>query len=152
MNAPQVRFAPAVSFVLAGRTGISRAPRCAGAVLFVLLGALAPLAAPHPGGAAFPTGALVTRLPLSFLENRGQGDSRARYYLQGKDTQVYFSPGGLTFTLVSDAHAAARPVPPRFPAGVDPAPPRYALKLDFLDAAPHVKPVGQELAPGVASY
>src|SRR5712692_8616097 len=34
--------------------------------------------------------------PLSFIENRGQVDQRVAYYLQGRDTTIYFTRQGLT--------------------------------------------------------
>ena len=34
---------------------------------------------------------LLGKLPLYFIENGGQEDSRVAYYVQGKDTAVYFT-------------------------------------------------------------
>ena len=33
------------------------------------------------------------KLPLYFVENRGQLDARVAYYIQGRDTSVYFTRG-----------------------------------------------------------
>ena len=41
------------------------------------------------------------RMPLYFVENKGQMDERVAYYVQGKDKTIYFSSGGVTFVLVS---------------------------------------------------
>ena len=43
--------------------------------------------------------AALSKLPLYFIENRGQLDARVAYYLQGRDTAVYFAAAGLTFAL-----------------------------------------------------
>ena len=39
------------------------------------------------------------KLPLYFVENRGQLDDRVAYYVQGRDTSVYFTGQGLTFAM-----------------------------------------------------
>ena len=39
------------------------------------------------------------KLPLYFVENRGQLDKRVAYYVQGSDKTIYFSDQGLTFVL-----------------------------------------------------
>src|SRR5262245_7073030 len=39
------------------------------------------------------------KLPLYFVENRGQIDKRVSYYVQGSDKTVYFTDQGLTFAL-----------------------------------------------------
>ncbi|MDQ3583940.1 MAG: hypothetical protein M3495_21120, partial [Pseudomonadota bacterium] len=39
------------------------------------------------------------QLPLLFIENRGQLDPTVAYYVQGRSTSLYFTPGGLTFAL-----------------------------------------------------
>ncbi len=70
------------------------------------------------------------RLPLVFIENRGQVDERVAYHLQGRDQSVYFTSRGLTFLL----HG------------------RWALRLDFLDANPGVRLRGEEATPAVVSY
>ena len=41
----------------------------------------------------------LERLPLYFVENRGQADERVSYYLQGRETAVYFTPHGVTYSL-----------------------------------------------------
>src|SRR5437867_1428411 len=33
------------------------------------------------------------KLPLYFIENRGQVDDPVAYYVQGRDTTLYFTPG-----------------------------------------------------------
>ncbi len=39
------------------------------------------------------------RLPLYFIENQGQLDSRVSYYIQGGDKSIYFTGRGVTFAL-----------------------------------------------------
>src|SRR5262245_30357315 len=53
------------------------------------------------GGISSPAKRLaVTRslesMPLHFIENRGQLDSRVAYYVQGRDTTLYFTAEGMT--------------------------------------------------------
>src|SRR5713101_1268798 len=50
--------------------------------------------------------AVLSKLPLYFIENRGQVDARVAYYVQGKDTALYFTPEGVTWVL-------STPPPPR---------------------------------------
>jgi len=76
-------------------------------------------------------------LPLYFIENRGQADRRARYYVHGKEASVFFTPGGLALSL-ADEHRAGR---------------RWGLRLDFLGTAPaRPRPVGQARTPAVVNY
>jgi hypothetical protein len=79
--------------------------------------------------------AALAKLPLSFIENRGQLDTRVRYYVQGRETTVHFTAAGLTLSLG---------------AGADQR--RSVLKLDFIGANPDVALTGQDRAPGVVSY
>ncbi len=101
------------------------------------------------------------KLPLYFIENLGQLDERVGYYLQGRDTTVYFTADGVTLALTGPAPEAAKP--PRHLASVrtvalesEPdaagARERWALKLKFLGANPDVHPLGQSPTPAVVSY
>src|SRR6266568_2525122 len=47
------------------------------------------------------------KLPLYFIENRGQSDPRVAYYVQGGDTSVYFTRAGITYALSGPAKAEA---------------------------------------------
>src|SRR6059036_264560 len=40
----------------------------------------------------------LDKSPVSFVENRGQVDPRVAYYVQGRDTTIYFTSQGLTFS------------------------------------------------------
>src|SRR5438876_405916 len=97
--------------------------------------------------------AALGKLPLYFVENHGQLDERVAYYVQGRDTTLYFTSQGLTLALSSPApQPAALPKPRNLlqPAAwkteAEPssAQQRYVLKLDFVGANPQVKPSGQE--------
>ena len=102
------------------------------------------------------------KMPLYFIENRGQLDSRVAYYIQGSDKSLYFTPQGVTLVLTGNSHqqtdsSAARSASLRtvaLSAGVDEASAReqWTLKLDFIGASPGVKLKGQDLAPGTISY
>src|SRR6266446_6798952 len=98
----------------------------------------------------------VGKLPLNFIENRGQADPRVSYYVQGGDTSVYFSRAGITFALTSPAksEAGAAPASTREAALRPPvaARERWAVKLDFLGANPDAKPAGEDRTEAVVSY
>lgn len=47
-------------------------------------------------------------LPLAFIENRGQIDSRVRYYAQRGSFGVYFTPDQVVFSLENPASASAQ--------------------------------------------
>ena len=65
-------------------------------------------------------------LPLRFVENRGQLDGPADFYLPGADRTLYFAEGGITLSLDGD-----RP---------------WAARLEFVGARSGVKPEGEGLA------
>ena len=84
------------------------------------------------------------RLPLSFVENRGQTDTRVAYHTNlGGGATAFFTPGGLTVALRGE-HAVA---------GADePVPGTWALRLAPIGADPAARPVGVERAEGIVSY
>jgi hypothetical protein len=61
-------------------------------------------------------------LPLSFIENRGQVDRRADYYLQGGGASVYFTPQGLAMSVAPDGGGLPTELAVEFP-GADPVSP-----------------------------
>jgi hypothetical protein len=73
------------------------------------------------------------KAPLFFIPNRGQIDERVLFYVQGKDTTVYFTAEGLTFVL------SGRPQ-------------NWVVKLDFIGGRRGLLPVGAENAGAVVSY
>lgn len=99
--------------------GMAVAVGGAGVVRGLTADSPAPKAAPDLG-----------RLPLSFVENRGQLDGPARYYVAGHDTSVYFAPSAVTYAL-HDAH--------------------FNLRKEFVGAR-SVEPTAGEKAPGIVSY
>jgi hypothetical protein len=102
------------------------------------------------------------KMPLYFIENRGQVDSRVAYYVQGIDKSVYFTPQGITFVLTGQvarhdaepsAHnASLRSVSLRTEAHTEDAMQQYALKLDFIGARRGVRPTGQDLTSATINY
>src|SRR5262249_39577179 len=101
----------------------------------------------------------IGRMPLYFVENRGQLDSRVAYYIQGRDTALYFAADGLTLALTDPktreprtngrlAKASLR----RESVGEPTSPSRWAVKLDFVGANPHPKIVAGDPTPAVVSY
>jgi CARDB/Beta-propeller repeat len=101
--------------------------------------------------------ALASKLPLYFVENHGQEDAEVGYYVQGRDTAVYFTATGVTFALTdanADRTALDGPRPHVRPVSLAPAPAtarRWAVRLDFVDANA-VAPRGEDPAPAVVSY
>lgn len=90
----------------------------------------------RPGGAAAfarPGQQAFGQLPLYFVENRGQVDARVAYYVQGRDTSVYFTAGGVTLAQTGQDHQ------------------RWTVKLDFVGAGP-VAPAGEVRTPATVSY
>jgi hypothetical protein len=103
------------------------------------------------------------KLPLYFIENRGQLDARVAYYVQGADTTVYFTSDGITFALTGKGDRPVAPDRPGHQASLhpvafgtapaqDPTRQRWALKLDFIGANPDVQPTAQDPTPAVISY
>ncbi|MGH2621515.1 MAG: hypothetical protein ACRDHG_13225, partial [Anaerolineales bacterium] len=129
-----------------------------GSIVGLLLVSGAPAAPPTEPDTATKArvDAAFGQLPLLFIENRGQLDPTVAYYVQGRSTSLYFTPGGLTFAL--KRHAG--PQGPRLTEGLvktkwgreRAAPERWALKLDFLGADPNVKPVAETPQEAVISY
>ena len=96
------------------------------------------------------------RFPLYFVENRGQVDPRAAYYIHGSDKAFYFGSGGVTLVLSQSAPtsvASASFNSEQFSQGMTPsAISRTAVVLDFVDANSSVTPVGEDLSPARFSY
>ena len=106
------------------------------------------------------------KLPLYFIENRGQVDARVSYYVQGSDKAIFFTETGLTFVLNGaepeagrggETKAALQPASYSSPSDTAHPAPRtphsYALKLDFVGArAGGVRPEGEAQTEAVFSY
>ncbi|HEY3153018.1 MAG TPA: SBBP repeat-containing protein [Candidatus Binatia bacterium] len=97
------------------------------------------------------------RLPVYFIENRGQVDARVAYYVHGANKIFYFGSEGVTMAL-SRALPKQSPQPAlaRVNASGDAlgesSVSRVIIKLDFVGANPAVKPVGEELSTARFSY
>ena len=76
--------------------------------------------------------ASLDRLPLLFVENRGQTDPRVAFTVRGRDKSLFFTPEGVTIALQGEER-------------------RWAVRLEFL-GADQVIPEGEDLAPTVISY
>jgi hypothetical protein len=103
------------------------------------------------------------KLPLYFIENRGQVDPRVAYYIQGQSTTVYFTSEGVTLALTGPSKrqtasetpepgVSLRPVTFITTSDADAAMQRWTLKLEFVGANPTVQPTGQDPTPAVISY
>lgn len=92
-------------------------------------------------------GEVFGKLPLYFVENRGQLDKRVGYYVEGSDRTIYFTNQGLTFAL--------NPKPEARPESLNAdkqQSQRWALKLDFVGARAGARPEGKELTGATFSY
>ncbi len=113
-----------------------------------------------PGAAANPSiraNMDFGRVPLYFIPNQGQLDGQVAFYIRGRDKTVYFTPGGVTFSLSQPAVAtAARNETKNLPEGLaikeNSASKNWVVKLDFVGANAEVKPVGEAKSGGVVSY
>src|SRR5260370_31550397 len=104
-----------------------------------------PSALPQAGAAsAARLKEAVGKLPLYFIENRGQADPRGAYYVQGAETSVYFTRAGITYALSGPAKAeAGGTAPAAGEAAFRPpvaAGENWAGKPDFVGAKPRAKP------------
>jgi uncharacterized repeat protein (TIGR01451 family) len=97
-----------------------------------------------------------SRFPLYFVENRGQVDPRAAYYIHGADKMLYFGSAGVTMVLSKPVEAqSARALRDAMSAndGVSPGSiTRATVMLEFVGANPAVAPVGEDLAQARFSY
>ncbi|MGH7854974.1 MAG: SBBP repeat-containing protein, partial [Candidatus Binatia bacterium] len=100
------------------------------------------------------------RFPLYFVENRGQVDTRAAYYIHGADKVLYFGSAGVTMVLSKPvvrqsarADFAGIALGAAANHGIAPGSvSRAAVMLEFIGADPTVQPVGEDLAKARFSY
>ncbi len=95
------------------------------------------------------------QMPLYFIENKGQVEEQVAYYVLGRDTNLYFTAQGITFTL-SDIGTHGNSwdslqSPPKSAESMDEHQ-RWSLRLDFVGADLSLLPVGQDLTSAVISY
>ena len=95
-------------------------------------------------------------MPLYFIENRGQLDPRVAYYVQGRDTAVYFTSRGVTFALTSageDGNGVFENASARAGgAGLREPRSRWIVRLEFVGANPDAKLAAEESASAIVSY
>ena len=91
------------------------------------------------------------KLPLYFIENKGQVDSRVAFYVQGGDTTLYFTPAGVTFGLTGEQGCGGGSCFEKGLAGPQPIG-RWAVKLNFVGADPKVLLKGDQPASAKISY
>jgi uncharacterized repeat protein (TIGR01451 family) len=102
------------------------------------------------------------QMSLYFIENRGQFDPEVAYSLPGKDKTLYFTSQGVTFSLTDTTpktnleellpHFSLLPkVEASIPEKND-SPLHWNLKLDFIGANPHVRPLGKDPTSALISY
>jgi hypothetical protein len=109
------------------------------------------------------------QLPLAFVENQGQTDTRVRYYAQGARHAFYFTRDEVVLSFLkeagvpgslgsSDARSEARGGTQSTPGSGspvvahEPATQGIALALQFLESNPHAVLEGEERAPGEVNY
>lgn len=93
------------------------------------------------------------KLPLTFVENRGQTDRRVRYHAQGPGYALFFTPEEVRISLTKQVGASG----PTHGSGPDDGedsskPHGAALALRFVGANPGVVVDGEKRVPGEANY
>jgi len=94
---------------------------------------------------------MVGKLPLYFIENKGQMDGRVAYYVQGADTTLYFTQEGVTFGLTGEMGCGGGSCFQKGLAGPQPMG-RWVVKLDFVGGNSKVQVKGEEVTPAQVSY
>jgi uncharacterized repeat protein (TIGR01451 family) len=94
-------------------------------------------------------------LPLEFIPNAGQTNSRVSFYIKGSDRTVYFTPDGVTLALYKESKAK-QPKQIKVPVGpeeIEPGPRKsLVVKIDFVGAQKDVVPEGLDRTGAVFSY
>ena len=91
------------------------------------------------------------KLPLYFIENKGQVDSRVAFYVQGADTTLYFTREGVTFGLTGEQGCGGGSCFAKNLSGPQPIG-RWAVKLDFVGANPTATVKGEAATSAKISY
>ena len=97
-------------------------------------------------------------LPLAFVENQGQTDTRVRYYAQGSRYAFHLTRDEVVLSFVKGSGASSQALGSRIhllasEAGAEePASRGVALALRFLRANPRVIVEGEKQAPGEVNY
>ncbi|MFN3649528.1 MAG: SBBP repeat-containing protein [Armatimonadota bacterium] len=134
-------------------------------LLLTLIGGAATLAL--PGGVlqplpatSAPAAASLARVPLYFVENRGQAGAEVLYSTRGSEADVGFTRTGVRFTLRersgspprADAALLRSGSRPAAEAALEEAERRWTLGVEFVDSNPAVEVVGSEPAGCVFSF
>ena len=93
--------------------------------------------------------------PLYLIENLGQLPEPTAYVVEGRDKTVLFDSQGLTYVIgPCVGNASATPQAAAWPSSAParPTADRWAVRLDFLNANPQVRPIGRKRAEAVFSY
>jgi hypothetical protein len=97
-------------------------------------------------------------LPLAFVANQGQVDSRVRYYAQGSRYAFYFTPEAVVLAFLQGAEAAPS-APPATPdraavaaAAQTPDSQGVALALRFIGGNPRAVPEAAQQVAGELNY
>lgn len=77
--------------------------------------------------------AMLGNVPIHIIENRGVHSEVVRYYVAGTEKSVFFTDDGVTFALRGNDRD-------------------WAVKLEFVDASPDVRPRGMNRRRAVFSY
>lgn len=90
------------------------------------------------------------KLPLSFVENRGQLDKQVRYVIRGSEASAFFTNKGVTFDLTQSQTGK-----PKSPHDIDRASDskpttikHVALRMEFRDASSKCVVTGMDKLPG----
>src|SRR5215813_3079629 len=103
----------------------------------------------------------LERMPLYFIENQGRLDRRVAYYVQGRDTSLYFTSKGITFSFSKTEKSAqddssGQALHRRSIAYADArernATERSIVNLEFIGANAGVWPRGEEKTRALISY
>ena len=97
------------------------------------LPALAPSTQSPPAKAERRATQAYDKLPLAFVQNRGQTDKSVRYYAEGAGHAFYFTRNNAVLTFTEKEKGVA-------------------LRLSPLGASPHTRLIGSERAPGKVNY
>ncbi len=101
----------------------------------------------------------IERMPLYFIENRGQLDPSVAYYVQGRDMTLYFTAEGMTLVQTERRRektgSKGRLAKASFGRDRIPTPEagsRWVVKLGFVGANPKPRIEAKDPTPAVVSY
>lgn len=93
------------------------------------------------------------KLPLSFIENRGQVDQRARFYLKGREGTIYFTKEGIVYDLLKrEFNDSIRQHEPGKKVDKPGKVSRFSFTLKFEGALPDVQISANKKLTGTVNY